>query len=522
MEAHVHILLVDDEPLSSKVYTYMIHEAELGRTRECTDSRQALPILRSDTFDLVVLDLNMPYISGQDLLEQIALEFPDIPVLILTNEDRVETAVECMKRGAFDFMSKPIDRNRFLSALRHALTIRELKKEVNILSARKDELDLNFPEAFSKIVTVSSEMKALFAYIEAIAPSSRAVLITGESGTGKELIARVIHTVSGRTGAFIPINVSGLDDAVFSDSLFGHIKGSYTGAEGMRKGFIEQARKGTLFLDEIGDLEMGAQIKLLRLLQEGEYYPLGSDKPMKSEARIIAATNADLLERQGQGLFRRDLYYRLISHQIHLPPLRERKEDISFLLEHFLKEASNNLGKEKPPVSQELIKLLEAYDFPGNVRQLQAMCYDAMSRLGAKGLELTFFSKHMEEKAGTLKESAGASSLENSSGPLFFEENKNQVSREEIKVKDPSVPEILDEEPKISQQDRYFEQLRVFFKQQGLLSLEDLENLIFDIALEMCHGSQTQAAKILGISQSTLSRWQKKNLSIGPEYLKIK
>jgi len=223
-------------------------------------------------------------------------------------------------------------------------------------------------------------MLNLFQYIEVLAGTAQPVLIMGETGVGKELFARTIHAVSGLKGPFIAVNVAGLDDTVFSDTLFGHVRGAFTGADKDREGLIAKASGGTLLLDEIGEINIASQLKLLRLLQEGDYYPLGSDTPKKSTARIVAATNKSLSDLVDRGVFRNDLYFRLRGHQIAAPPLRERMEDIPLLFDRFLEEAAQALNKKKPAVPPELFTLLATYNFPGNVRELKSMVYDALAR----------------------------------------------------------------------------------------------------------------------------------------------
>jgi len=234
-------------------------------------------------------------------------------------------------------------------------------------------------EIFEAIVTRDKKMLNIFCYIEAIAPTSQPVLITGETGTGKELIAHALHTISRCSGDFISVNVAGLDDMMFSDTLFGHSRGAYTGADRNRKGLIETAAGGTLFLDEIGELNMISQVKLLRLLQEHEYYSLGSDKKMKSSARILVATNTRLEAMMACGTFRSDLYYRLCSHHIHLPSLNERKNDIPLLVEYFAAKAAKELGRQLPEISDDMIDLLLLRNFPGNVRELKGLVTNAVA-----------------------------------------------------------------------------------------------------------------------------------------------
>jgi two-component system, NtrC family, nitrogen regulation response regulator GlnG len=246
-------------------------------------------------------------------------------------------------------------------------------------------------EAFAEIITRDQAMLAMFRYAEAIARSTHPVLITGETGTGKELVARALHRLSGRWGEFVAVNVAGLDDAMFSDTLFGHTKGSYTGADRPRDGLIASAAEGTLFLDEIGDLTVASQVKLLRLLQDGSFYPLGADRPRQSRARVVVATNCEVVQAVRARTFRQDLYYRLRTHQLTLPPLRKRTEDLPLLLTHFLKKAARTFGKPAPIVPLALHQLLNSYDFPGNVRELEAMVVDAIARHRGATLSLQSF-----------------------------------------------------------------------------------------------------------------------------------
>jgi DNA-binding NtrC family response regulator len=228
------------------------------------------------------------------------------------------------------------------------------------------------------------------------------VLITGESGVGKELVAKAIHALSGLKGEFVPVNVAGLDDLLFSDTLFGHLKGAFTTAEEKRAGLIKKARGGTLFLDEIGDLSLVSQLKLLRMLQEKEYYPMGSDIPIETDTRIITATNQDLIRLMEKKEFRSDLYYRIQTHHIHIPPLRERTGDIPPLLEHFLEKAAAALGKKKPTPPREISSFLSGYRFPGNIRELESMVFDAVSNHRQKVLSLTRFTTHIEKHQDVL------------------------------------------------------------------------------------------------------------------------
>ncbi len=245
-------------------------------------------------------------------------------------------------------------------------------------------------------------MRAIFQYIESVARSQKPVFITGETGVGKELIAKSVHDSSGLSGEYVAVNVAGLDDTMFSDTLFGHKKAAFTGADRERQGLIVRAAEGTLLLDEIGDLSKSSQVKLLRLLEEKIYYPLGSDVPEKSNARIVACSNVDIQEEIKEGNFRNDLYYRLCAHHIQIPPLRERLQDIPILLDHFLEDASTEMGKKKLPLSPELVTLLSNYHFPGNIRELQAMVHDAVAQHKSGRLSLDSFKGFIKERKSVI------------------------------------------------------------------------------------------------------------------------
>ncbi|KJS28730.1 MAG: hypothetical protein VR64_23105 [Desulfatitalea sp. BRH_c12] len=389
------ILVIDDEESILLSIDTTLQLAGFNNVICCNDSRQALALLQSRSPSCVLLDLNMPHLDGQSLLPRIHADHPDTPVVIITGTIDVDTAVHCMKSGALDYLVKPVDESRLVTAIHQALRFRDLHQENRALRLQLEEEQLAHPEAFAEIVTASPNMFALFRYIESIAPSPQPVLIRGETGVGKELVARAIHRLSGRTGSFVAINVAGLDDNVFSDTLFGHVKGAFTGAEGARSGLVEKAAGGTLFLDEIGDLNQGSQVKLLRLLQEHEYMPLGQDSLRISDARVITSTHADLWALQQQGRFRKDLHYRLRTHRLRIPPLRERKEDLAVLADFFADKASQSLAKTKPAMSAELLELLATHFFPGNVRELQAMMFDAVAQQKANNLPLEVIQSHL-------------------------------------------------------------------------------------------------------------------------------
>ncbi len=374
------VLLVDDEEPFLASAAFILKGEGITNVAACSDSRRVMPLLGEQDFSLVILDLTMPHITGAELLPQIIQQRPDTPVIIMTAVNEVESAVQCMKEGALDYLVKPLKGDTFIGAVTRALKFREVNAENTRLKQYVLSDKLAHPEAFSGIIAQGKAMQGIFKYVEAVADTVLPVLITGETGVGKESLARALHSLSKRSGAFTAVNAAGLDDTLFSDTLFGHKKGSFTGAAVERGGMIEAAGSGTLFLDEIGDLAVSSQVKLLRLLQDGTYYPLGSDVQKKTDARFIFATNINLEEAIAQGSFRKDLYYRLRSHRIHIPPLRERREDIPLLFNYFLEQGGKLLNKKVPLVPPELPLLLVNYSFPGNIRELQAMVFDALAR----------------------------------------------------------------------------------------------------------------------------------------------
>lgn len=414
------ILLVDDEEHFLSSAELVLNSNRFTNIETCSDSTKVLELLKSKEYSIVALDINIPNISGKELLPKILENFPEMPVIIITAINDVESAVECMKLGAFDYLVKPIDDERLISSLKRGLHFASVRNENLRLreSLFKDKLE--YPEAFSHVITNSTKMRSIFKYIEAISKTNLPVLITGETGVGKELIAKAIHQISGREGELVPLNVAGVDDNLFSDTLFGHRKGAFTGAEKDRKGLIEQAENGSLFLDEIGDLSIESQVKLLRLLQDGKYYPLGSDVAKLSDARIIVATHKDLDKMKDGDIFRKDLYYRLKAHHVHIPPLRERKEDIPILISHFLTTASEELNKKRPTSPKELYTSLTNYTFPGNVRELEGIIFDAVSRHTSGILSIESIRKKTIGTEENISEKNIFSKKENFSDSIIF------------------------------------------------------------------------------------------------------
>lgn len=385
------ILIVDDEMYALQSLEISLRTQGIDNVLTCEDSRNVLSILEQNNVGIVLLDLTMPNISGEELICMIREKYPDLLIIVTTAINEAETAVQCMHLGAYDYLVKPIEKGVLIAVLKRVINMYELKNENKNLKNSVLTNEISNPDAFSEIITVNKAMLSIFQYIESVATTSQPVLITGETGVGKELIARSVHKLSKCKGPFVAINAGGLDDNVFSDTLFGHVKGSFTGAQNNRKGLIETAFGGTLFLDEIGDLNNASQVKLLRLLQEQEYFPLGADVVKKARARIVVATNKNFESLHESGEFRKDLYYRLRAHHLCIPPLRDRMDDLPILLDYFLQISSSKLGKKKPTAPDELLTMLSTYNFPGNIRELEAMVFDAVSNHKSKKLSMDVF-----------------------------------------------------------------------------------------------------------------------------------
>ncbi|MEI7815736.1 MAG: sigma-54 dependent transcriptional regulator [Desulfuromonadales bacterium] len=373
------VLLFDEQETFMPGLSVQMHASGFKRVFGICDSSRVVSFMADAPVAVMVFGLYHPAERGKELLGDILREHQNVRVVVVSAIDEPGTGVDCMKIGASDYLRNPVDNNRLIKSIRHCLEKPVHQERNPVVPVRRNSESRDISAAFTPIVTRDRKMLTIFRYMEAIAPTSQSVMITGETGTGKELVARAIHDISGRSGDFVTVNVAGLDDIMFSDTLFGHGRGAFTGAERERKGLIEMASGGTLLLDEIGDLSNASQVKLLRLLQEGEYYPLGSDNIKLSNARILVATNSSLETSIKTGEFRNDLYYRLCSHHIHLPALRERINDIPLLVEHFSKEAAKELGRPLPTASADTLDMLIQYGFPGNVRELKGLISNSVA-----------------------------------------------------------------------------------------------------------------------------------------------
>ncbi|MGM0643668.1 MAG: sigma-54-dependent transcriptional regulator [Thermodesulfobacteriota bacterium] len=451
------VLLVDDEEHILTGFTAELKYNGIDNIIAVQNPEKVMEIINGNDISLVVLDLIMPGIDGETLLDSIRQSRPEIPVIVVTALDDAQRAVSCLKKGAHDYLVKPLDHGRLASICRNALKYGEMQHEITELSNRlmkKDDFSL---DAFSSIVTRDAAMEAVFKYITCICKTSQPVFITGETGTGKDLVAKAIHDLSLRKGQYVKVNIAGLDDTMFTDTLFGHLKGAYTSAEQSRSGLVEKAKGGTLFLDEIGELSFLSQVKLLNLIQDREYFKIGDDTAKYSSARIIAATNLPAGKLRDPEVFRRDLYFRLMTHHINLPPLRERKTDIPPLFGHFLKKAAKELDMDVPGYDNEILKLLQNYRFPGNIRELEAMLFDAVSVFSPDRIPLSFFENHI---ASGLTEKSAA------------EEN-------------------------------------IFSGMNQLPTLKEASEFLVQEAMARTGGKQSEAAELLGISRQALNKRMK-------------
>lgn len=437
------ILIVDDERNTRSVLERFLRGKYDVTLAE--DGLRALNILKKNNFDLLLTDLRMPGADGMQVLQAALKKNPPPTCIVFTAYGSIENAVEAMKKGAFDFVTKPINFDRLELLFDRALESRTLREENKELKRR---LDKNF--GAESIIGKSSAMQNVMDTVRQVAPTRSTVLITGESGTGKEVIAQTIHQLSGRPGKFLPVHCAALPPNLLESELFGHEKGAFTGAIEQKKGRFELADEGTLFLDEIGEVDLQIQVKLLRVLEARCFERVGGIETVHTDARVVTATNRDLAAMVRENTFREDLFYRLDVVSVHLPPLRERQEDIPLFVKHFIDEFSGENGKEIDGISEDAVSALCVYDWPGNIRELRN-CIERMVVLSrSKSLQLENVPVHIREKT-----SPGISSK--IFAPSTFDLDKNE---------------------------------------RGLILK----------ALEECNGNRTKAAEKLGISRRTLHR----------------
>jgi two-component system response regulator GlrR len=360
------ILVVDNDQSILELLRMRLESADFSVTTALKEE-EALSAAQRQIFDLSIVDLKLAQSNGISLMEELHLIIPDMPVIILTAHGTIETAVEAMKKGAYSYLTKPFEPRDLFFQIEKALENCRLTSEINRLKGLLED-----KENFTDIVARSEKMRKLLETVSRVAKTDSTVYIHGESGTGKELIAKAIHLASERKkNPFIAINCAALPETLLESQLFGHEKGSFTGAVRSTKGLFTKAHEGTIFLDEIGDMPLSIQAKLLRALQEKQFYPVGGERPVDVDVRVIVATKSDLESEAKQGRFREDLFYRIHVIPLHLPPLRERKEDIPLLVEHFLRKFSRETKKEIKGLTPAAMQRLMLHDWPGNVRELE-------------------------------------------------------------------------------------------------------------------------------------------------------
>jgi DNA-binding NtrC family response regulator len=458
----MHRILVIDDEQSIRDLLRDFLQTKGFEVSTASDGESGLTLLKESTFDLFLLDLMMPGISGLDVLRQRESEKIDIPCIVITAHASVQTAVEAMKLGAFDYISKPFVLEDIHLAITRLLDYSRLQEENRSLKSELKKKNTLNKRALDRIIGTSASIQSVIKFVEKIADTDSTVLVTGESGTGKELIAKNIHYSSSRSGKpFVPLNCAAIPKDILESELFGHEKGAFTGAVSTRIGRFELANQGTLLLDEIGELAPALQVKLLRVLQEKEFERVGGIKTIKTDARIIAATNRDLEKAVKDGEFREDLYYRLNVIPLKLPPLRKMKEDIPEMIDHFITHMSKRKGRSAPTISEETMKLLTSYHWPGNVRELE----------------------NFIERMLILKEGEVVSPDDLPERISSRTVDRKSVSREQALSSDGVDLNIM---------------------------LDEIENNMIIQALEISRGVKSKAANLLGLNRTTLIEKMKK------------
>ena len=473
------ILIVDDDPVQRRLLEAAITRAGMA-AMSAPGGQPALDLIegpRGDQFSLVLLDLVMPDMDGLAVLGKLRVTNPELPVIVLTAKGGIDSAVEAMRAGANDFLVKPASPERITVSIRNALKLGTLAGEVSRLKKRADNrLD------FGDLVGISAEMQQVIRLGQRAAQSNIPILVEGESGVGKELIARAIQGSSERAGRpFVTVNCGAIPENLVESILFGHEKGSFTGATDRHLGKFQEADGGTLFLDEIGELRLDMQVKLLRALQQGEVDPVGSKRPVKIDVRIISATNRDLAERMREGMFREDLYYRLNVFPIFVPPLRQRREDIAELARHFIARFAAEENKSISGLSPEAGDLIERFDWPGNVRQLENTIFRAVVLCDAPTLDICDFPQ-IAAAAGVEVRSRQTQSPASMAIVAPIVENSTTAQ-----VNSPySIPATNDA--------------------GHMRRLDEIELEVIRMAIEHYDGHMSEIARRLGIGRSTLYR----------------
>jgi DNA-binding NtrC family response regulator len=464
------VLVVDDDPTQRRLIQAVLEREGLAVAHAETGEQAIDRLVGGGTADAIMLDLNMPGLGGLDTLKELRSRGFNQPVVVLTATGGIDTVVQAMQAGAQDFFVKPASPERIMVSIRNALQMGDLKGEVDRLKKRAGGRI-----TFSELIGASPAMQGVMRLGERAAKSQIPILLLGESGVGKEQIARAVHGGSDRAGKpMVTVNCGAIPENLVESILFGHEKGSFTGATDKHLGKFQEANGGVLFLDEIGELPLDMQVKLLRALQESEIDPIGSKRSQRVDVRIISATNRDLAQQVAEGRFREDLYYRLNVFPIELPPLRDRREDIPALTEHFIRRFNVEEGKRVQGATAETIAMLQAHDWPGNVRQLENAVYRAIVLSDAPYLQPYDF-------------------------PAISGLNAPAPEAAHAALATPSAQELLDELPVDSP-------VRILDERGHLRTLEDIERDLIQLAIEIYSGHMSEVARRLGIGRSTLYR----------------
>ncbi len=456
-----NVWIIDDEESIRTICTSALED--LFNVESFSSASEALLALNSDKPDLIITDIKMPGMSGLEFLNKVSEKFPDLPTIIITAHANIDNALSAYKGGAFEYLTKPFD-------------INEIRKiAIKATKSNKPQQNDAVQESNSEIVGKAESMQEVFKAIGKISKTDITVLIRGESGTGKELIAQSVHENSSRSNEpFIAINVAAIPHELLESELFGHEKGSFTGAQSQRIGRFEQALGGTLFLDEIGDMHPELQTRLLRVLSSHEFYRVGGQKPIKSDVRIIAATNQNIEKLINTGKFREDLYHRLNVFRIELPPLRKRKEDIPSLVKYFLKKSANEIKSDQKGIEEPAMKVLNEYDWPGNIRQLENTC------------------RYITVMAPSTS--------------VTVDDIPDEVKNIDISLK--SSPLVNGADANIDWEETLSGHIRSVLQDKNDLTTlsRDLEKILLQEALKASKGRRIDAAKILGLGRNTITR----------------
>lgn len=423
------IFIVDDEESILKMLSHWVKNQWGYNVKTFTNGTDALNAV-SENPDLVLLDIMLPDINGNEVLGKIKQRVPNLPVIMLSAQGSVEVALESVRLGAFDYFPKPVDKNRLEPAIRNAIKNFDLEREVEKL---KENLQREY--SFENIISADRKMQEAFRMISKVLDNDITVLITGESGTGKELVARAIHYNGKRkTAPFVVVNCASIPRELLESELFGHEKGAFTGAHQRKIGKFELAKGGSIFLDEIGEMEMSLQAKILRVIQLKEFERVGGNEVLKTDVRIISATNRDLKSAVDNKQFREDLYYRLSSFPIQIPPLRERKADIVVLINHFVKSFNEKLGKNIKGVTKPALKYLYDYDWPGNIRELENLLERCIILTDGETIDVDILPQAITHQAGSASISGNGVLFGDDSPVIPFEKLKEEAIRHSLKV----------------------------------------------------------------------------------------